>query len=347
MRAPAFWWRESGIGAALLAPLAALYGWAAARRMQRRGSSAGIPVVCIGNATLGGAGKTPTALAIGRWLIEAGERPCFLSRGYGGRHAGSVAIDPQRHTAVEVGDEPLLLARVAPTVVARNRPLGAQTARGLGASVVVMDDGFQNPSLEKDFSVLVIDGRRGVGNGRVFPAGPLRAPLHAQLDRAAAAIVIGETAAALVAKIEAHGIPLFGGRLEPDAQELAALAGGDLLAFAGIADPEKFFRTLAAAGIRTRIERSFPDHHRYRRTDATRLLAEADRENLRLVTTEKDLARMQGDPALTGLAARAHALPVRLVLEREAAFRGLEMAAINARRARGGHPAALARRGPH
>jgi tetraacyldisaccharide 4'-kinase len=333
LRAPAFWWRESGFGAALLAPLAAAYGWAAAQRMQRRGISAGIPVVCVGNPTLGGAGKTPAALAIGRWLIEAGERPCFLSRGYGGRRAGPIVVDPQRHTAVEVGDEPLLLARVAPAIVARNRPLGAQTARVLGASVVVMDDGFQNPSLDKNFAVLVIDGQRGVGNGRVFPAGPLRAPLRPQLDRAQAAIVIGEVegAAALAAKIEAHGIPLFRGRLEPHAAALAALAGSDALAFAGIADPEKFFRTLAAAGIRTRVKRSFPDHHRYRGSDAASLLAEADKRNLHLVTTEKDLVRMQGEREIATLAARAHALPVNLVLERETQFRSLLTAAISKR----------------
>ena len=162
--------------AALLSPLAAVYGAIAARRLAQAATRAGIPVICVGNPTVGGAGKTPAAMAIARLLIEAGERPCFLTRGYGGRLAGPLVVEAG-HTAVQVGDEPLLLARVAPTVVAANRVAGAELAREKGASVIVMDDGFQNPSLAKDFSILVIDGARGIGNGRVLPAGPLRAPL--------------------------------------------------------------------------------------------------------------------------------------------------------------------------
>jgi len=218
LRAPAFWQR-SGILSTLLAPVGSLYGWAAATRLRQPGKSAGVPVICVGNPTLGGAGKTPTALAIGRLLLAAGERPFFLSRGYGGSAQGPMLVEAQRHGGAEVGDEPLLLARVAPTVVARNRPAGAAVARAQGASVIVMDDGFQNPALTKNFSVLVIDGRRGIGNCRVFPAGPLRAPLEIQLTRAQAVIVVGEIAAAapVLAKVELLGMPVFHGRLEPDA----------------------------------------------------------------------------------------------------------------------------------
>src|SRR6516164_9671279 len=184
MREPSFWWGEASLASALLAPLAAIYGAVARARFRARGRRAGAAVVCIGNFTVGGAGKTPTALAVARMLAGAGEQPVFLSRGYGGTLAGPVLVDPTRHRAQDVGDEPLLLARTAPTIVARNRVKGAAIAAG--ASVIVMDDGFHNPSLVKDFSVLVVDARRGIGNGRVIPAGPLRAPLEAQLARARA-----------------------------------------------------------------------------------------------------------------------------------------------------------------
>src|SRR5215472_8768908 len=184
MREPSFWWGEASLASAMLAPLAAIYGAVAQARLARRGRRAAAPVVCIGNFTVGGAGKTPTALAVPRMLAAAGERPVFLSRGYGGTLAGPVLVEPTRHRAQDVGDEPLLLARTAPTIVARDRVKGASIAAG--ASVIVMDDGFHNPSLAKDFAVLVVDARRGIGNGRVIPAGPLRAPLDAQLARARA-----------------------------------------------------------------------------------------------------------------------------------------------------------------
>ncbi len=144
-----------------------------------------MPVICLGNLTIGGAGKTPAALAVAHLLLAAHERPFFLSRGYGGRLAGPVRVDPSFHHAADVGDEPLMLARLAPTIVARDRVAGAHVARSAGASVIVMDDGFQNPSLIKDLAILLVDGRRGIGNGRIIPAGPLRAPLR-NSDRARA-----------------------------------------------------------------------------------------------------------------------------------------------------------------
>src|SRR5437868_3119509 len=184
MRAPAFWWREERtIASTLAAPAAAVYGAIATARLKRPGERVGVPVVCVGNPTLGGAGKTPTALAVVKLLIAAGERPVLLSRGYGGALAGPLAIDPRRHRADDVGDEPLLLARVAPTIIARDRLAGARAALAAGARAIVMDDGFQNPALAKDFCILAIDARRGIGNGRVFPARPLRAPPAAQRAR--------------------------------------------------------------------------------------------------------------------------------------------------------------------
>src|SRR5262245_48992778 len=195
MRDPAFWWRPAGVAAALLSPIGAIYGVVAGARMTRPGRRAGVPVICIGNLTLGGAGKTPAAICAAQILIDAGHKPFVLSRGYGGTLEGPVQVDPKRHPAAEVGDEPLLLARAAPTVVARDRVAGAEAARAAGAGSIVMDDGFQSPNLHKDLSVLVVDGRRGIGNARVFPAGPLRAPLDAQLRRAGAMLVIGTGAA--------------------------------------------------------------------------------------------------------------------------------------------------------
>jgi tetraacyldisaccharide 4'-kinase len=148
MREPAFWWREAGLAAGLLAPLAAVYGAVASARLAQRGARAAVPVICIGNLTLGGAGKTPLVLTLARLLRDAGEQPVLLSRGYGGRLEGPLRVDLARHRAADVGDEPLLLARIAPTVVARDRAKGALAAIAAGASVIVMDDGFQNPSLQ-------------------------------------------------------------------------------------------------------------------------------------------------------------------------------------------------------
>ena len=337
MREPPFWWRDAGIASLLLAPLGAAYGAVAARRLAREGRRAGVPVICVGNPTIGGAGKTPAALATARILQRLGERAVFLSRGYGGALSGPVQVDPLQHRAAHVGDEPLLLARAATTVVARDRVLGARAAIAAGANVIVMDDGFQNPSLAKDFSILVIDGRRGVGNGRVIPAGPLRAPLPAQLDRAHALIVVGKVGSPdVVAQARARGLPVFHARLEPDAGFVSALGAGRALAFAGIGDPDKFFATLRDAGIAVAAARRFADHHRYTAAEATALCEDADREGLVLVTTEKDLARMQGDDRAAQLAAHAHALPVTLAFDDEAAFSALLGKRIAAARAGGG-----------
>ncbi len=335
MREPAFWWREPSLASALLAPLAAAYGAVAQARLKGRGRRAGVPVVCIGNLTVGGAGKTPTALAVARMLAAAGERPVFLSRGYGGALVGPVVVDPSQHRAREVGDEPLLLARAAPTIVARNRVMGAGFAAG--ASVIVMDDGFHNPSLAKDFSVLVVDARRGIGNGQVIPAGPLRAPVDAQLTRAQALVVVGASSRALAIAEPARtrNIPILQAYLRADTGFIAELAGRRVLAFAGIGDPEKFFATLAEVGIALAGTRSFPDHHRYTPAEAGALCNEAERDGLVLVTTEKDLARLSGEDQLKQLAGRAKALPVTLAFEDEALFKSLLLEKVAAARRRG------------
>jgi len=328
MREPAFWWTDGPAGA-LLAPLGALYGAVAAARMRRPGAAAGVPVICVGNLTLGGSGKTPTAIALARLLTEAGERPFMLTRGYGGRERGPLRVAAGM-AAAAVGDEPLLLARAAPTIVARDRPAGAALARAQGASVIVMDDGLQNPSLRKTLAIAVLDGRRGIGNGRVFPAGPLRAPLAAQLDHIHALLVIGgpDGAAAVIAAAAARGLAVFRATLAPDAAAVARLRGRRLLAFAGIGDPDKFFGTLAAAGVAPMRCRAFADHHRYTARDAAALLGEAQREGLDLVTTEKDAARLAGDPALAELAKRSEVLPVTLALEERQRFAGFVLSGM-------------------
>ena len=321
MRTPAFWW-QPGSGR-LLAPLGAMYGAVAALRMRSPGRRVGVPVICVGNLTVGGAGKTPAALTLAQVLIAARERPFFLSRGYRGRLRGPVRVDPRLHSAADVGDEPLLLARVAPTVVARDRTAGADAARLAGASAIVMDDGFQNPSLAKDLAILVVDGRRGIGNGLVIPAGPLRAPAEAQIARAHALVIVGppELAAPLAEDARRHNAAVFHARLEPDRSAIAALGGRKVLAFAGIADPEKFFATLAEAGIAVAERASFGDHHRYTTAEAQTLIKRAEAADLDLLTTEKDLARLSREAAVAELAARTRALPVHLVVEEQDAFR--------------------------
>ncbi|MBU6463813.1 MAG: tetraacyldisaccharide 4'-kinase [Bradyrhizobium sp.] len=296
MREPAFWYRPPSWTSRLLAPLGEVYGLIASARMQSRSFDAGIPVLCVGNYHAGGAGKTPTVLALTGLLRDLSEAPVVLSRGYGGRSQGPIRVDPSRHTAADVGDEPLMLALTVPVIVARDRVAGAALARSQGATVIVMDDGFQNPAIGKNGSFIVIDSDRGLGNGRVFPAGPLRAPLKPQLDRTDALIVIGTgTAAVAVATaVTARGKPVLSAQLKPDAASLEALGGKRVLAFAGIGDPGRFFRTLRGAGIDVVRERVFADHHPFSPGEIEALLAEARGDGLTLVTTEKDMVRLRG-----------------------------------------------------
>lgn len=296
MREPAFWYRPRSPKSHLLTPLAALYGAITARRMARSGFDAGIPVLCVGNYHLGGAGKTPTVLALTKLLRELGETPVVLSRGYGGRLKGPVMVDRERHTAFDIGDEPLMMARDVPVAVARDRLDGVALAKSQGATVILMDDGFQNPLLLKDAALIVIDSERGLGNGKVFPAGPLRAPLKAQLTRTDALVLIGDGHAAdsVAAEISNRGKPVLRARLKPDAASVARLQGKPVFAFAGIGDPERFFRSLRACGIEVARTRRFADHHIFSRDELAALAADSQREQLTLVTTEKDLARLRG-----------------------------------------------------
>jgi tetraacyldisaccharide 4'-kinase len=297
VREPAFWHRRSSWISLLLTPFAAVYGIVAATRLQRRGVDAGVPVLCVGNYHTGGAGKTPTVRALGGILNDLGETPVVLSRGYGGRLQGPVKVDPQSHSAGDVGDEPLMLAQTLPVVVSRDRVEGIALARSQGASVILMDDGFQNPAIAKDASLIVIDGVRGLGNGLVFPAGPLRAPLPPQLARTDALVVIGNGNAAepVMAQIAERAKPVLRAHLKPDARIVTSLGRRPVMAFAGIGDPQRFFRTLRDSGIDVAGERIFPDHHPFSATEIEALIADADRGGAVLVTTEKDLMRLRGD----------------------------------------------------
>ncbi len=334
MREPAFWWREPGLASQMLAPMAAAYGVVAQARLCQRGQRVAVPVICIGNFTVGGAGKTPTALATARILKRATEVPVFLTRGYGGSLTGPVEVDLARHSAEQVGDEPLLLANAAPTIVARARVAGAAVALAKGASAIVMDDGFQNPALHKDICLLVIDERRGIGNGRVLPAGPLRAPLATQLERTHAIVLIGAPSrgSEVGSYAQKCHLPVFRAHLQPDLEFIAALGCGRVLAFAGIGDPQKFFATLADAGIAVAVTRSFPDHHVYTPAQAQALCDDADREGLILVTTEKDVVRLRTRPELAQLAAQAHALAISIAFEEEEAFKSFLLEQLAAAR---------------
>jgi tetraacyldisaccharide 4'-kinase len=315
MHEPAFWYRPSSSWMSLLlSPLAAIYGAVAAHRLQRKGLDAGIPVFCVGNYHVGGAGKTPTVLALVKLLCDLGETPVVLSRGYGGRLRGPVMVDPDRHLAADVGDEPLMLAQTLPVAVARERIDGLALAKSQGATVIVMDDGFQNPTICKDASMIVIDAHRGLGNARVFPSGPLRAPLPPQIARTDALIIVGEGSAAEVvaATIAAQDKPVLTAQLKADDATLSSLRGRRVVAFAGIGDPDRFFRTLRSNGIEVISARAFADHYPFTQGEIEALVAEAKRTAAILVTTEKDLARLAVGSDLPPWANGIVAFPVKL-----------------------------------
>jgi tetraacyldisaccharide 4'-kinase len=274
----------------LLSPFSAIYAGATRRRMARPGWQAPVPVICCGNATAGGAGKTTVAMDLGRRLADRGVAAHFLLRGYGGSLKGPARVDPNRHNSTEVGDEALLLADIRPTWVSAHRSAGAQAAVAAGAQAIVMDDGLQNPTLEKDLSLLVIDGSFGFGNGRVIPGGPLREPVAAAAARCGAAVLIGPDETGALDQLP-PGLPVLRARLVAG-PEAAMLAGQPVFAFCGIANPRKFFATLQEAGAVLAGRESFADHYPYDAGDIQALLAQAESLRALPVTTKKDFVRI-------------------------------------------------------
>jgi tetraacyldisaccharide 4'-kinase len=293
---PDFWYAQDTtpqrvLGAAL-SPLGAAYGFIARKRFDFHCPvPLAKPIVCIGNVTAGGAGKTPVALALGRMLIDAGYNPHFLSRGYGGREKGPLQVS-DRDTSADVGDEPLLLAEAAPTWVSRRRALGAQAAIDTGANVIIMDDGLQNPALYKDFAVAVVDGGVGFGNKRIIPAGPLREEIPFSLSRVHAAVIIGTDRTDAAQVIRQHSdIPVFTAVLAPSKLN-PDVAGKPVYAFAGIGRPEKFRDSLVAAGADVTGWGAFPDHYKYYEDELYEIINAAEQQGAMVVTTAKDIVRV-------------------------------------------------------
>lgn len=281
---PRFWQQSNHPLATWLAPLAWAYHKAGQlRRRYTTPFTSAVPIICIGNITLGGSGKTPVAIALATLLKTRITRIAFVSRGYGGRLCGPVLVDHMKHSSRDVGDEPLLLARIAPTWIAKNRVEGIKAATAAGAELIITDDGFQNPSFTKNLSLLVIHGTTGFGNGNIFPAGPLREPLHEALARSQAVILIGEDRYHIAHHIT---VPIIPATITPHADH--NLAGKHVIAFAGIGQPEKFFATLRQCGAVVDAAHSFPDHYTYTEKDLTQLA----QSGTCLITTEKDWVRL-------------------------------------------------------
>lgn len=315
MRTPGFWYGGAGtpnrlpdrLLGVVLAPAGALYGLAGRLRMASAPppARAGVPVLCVGNLVAGGAGKTPVCLALAEALRARGIAAHFLTRGHGGRERGPLPVDPARHGAAAVGDEALLLAAQGPCWVARDRAAGARAAVAAGAPAVVMDDGFQNPGLHKDLSLVVVDGAVGFGNGRLVPAGPLREPVARGLARAGALVVLGEDRTGVAGL--AGSLPVLHARLEP-AEAARDLAGRAVLAFAGIGRPEKFFTTLEGLGARIVGRVGFADHHPFRPDEIMELVDRAAVLGALPVTTAKDAVRLPAEAR-----ALVRVVPVRAV----------------------------------
>ncbi len=316
MRAPDFWQRTS-LASRVLAPAGC--AMALAGRLRRQAAvpvRLDVPVICVGNVVAGGAGKTPVALALARALSEVRVAAHFLLRGYGGRLTGPVLVNPDIHGAEDVGDEALLLAATGPTWVARDRAAGGLAAVRAGAGAVVMDDGFQNPSLAQSLPLLVVDGAYGFGNGYVMPAGPLREPLGDALARAAAVVLMGDDEAGIADDLARRAdIPVICASLTATDN---SLAGKRVVAFAGIGRPEKFFASLSTLPCTVAAARAFPDHHRYRSAELAALRHLAEQQDAILVTTAKDAVRL-GPEAMAGI----RILPVQVTWQDENAIRGL------------------------
>jgi tetraacyldisaccharide 4'-kinase len=292
-KAPSFWWGKPDWRARALSPLSAIYGAVAKRRLLHSAPpQMPVPVLCIGNFTVGGAGKTPTAIAFARRAKAMGLNPGIVSRGFGGNYSGVHRVDPARDSAAHVGDEPLLLAGHAPVAVSVDRVAAARLLISEGCDFLIMDDGFQSARLHIDYALIVVDASRGIGNGLVLPAGPLRAPLGDQLAKADALLKIGVggVAGPLLRQTEAAGKPVYTARLAPSSAK--AITGKRFLAFAGIGNPDKFFASVREMGGIAALTRSFPDHHPYTSEEVEELLNTASAADLGLITTAKDHARL-------------------------------------------------------
>lgn len=321
MRAPGFWSRpRRGWQSWFLAPLARLYAAATARRL-RRGAPyrARVPVICVGNLSAGGTGKTPTAIALAQRAEARGRHPVIVSRGHGGSETGPVRVDETRHDAAMVGDEPLLMAAFAQVVVGRDRAAAVRMAENAGAGVIIMDDGFQNPAVAKDLSIVVVDAGVGFGNGAVIPAGPLREPAAVGLARADAVLSIGPGPAQdrFAAMSGPFPVPLLTASLRPLPTGLP-LRGLRALAFAGIGRPGKFFDTLSAEGVELVRTVALGDHQPLTPGLMTRLRTEAKARGLQLITTEKDATRLP-----QAFRREVMTVPVRLEFDDEAAIEAL------------------------
>lgn len=285
MKTPKFWLSD-GILPRLLSPLGALYGWATQRRIRNgRPYRSLAKVICVGNITAGGVGKTPIAIALAKKYLAQGKKVFFVTRGYKGK-LKNILVDLKTHSPQETGDEPRLLAQIAPTIIAPKREIGAKMAEMMGAEIIIMDDGFQNPGLYKDESWLVFDGTVGIGNGRLIPAGPLRETLAEGEKRADYILIMGEDKTGLAARCR---LPVFYGKL---VAEPLRISNRRVLAFAGIGHPEKFYQTLRDEGFEVVKTHDFADHHAYSESDILQLFKEASVDDLALVTTEKDLVKI-------------------------------------------------------
>lgn len=311
--APTFWHRKPGIAARALAPLGMIYAAGTARRLKGTSEKVSVPVICVGNINAGGTGKTPTVIMLAQILLADGVAVHIVSRGYGGTEKGPIAVDERTHTAAQVGDEPLLMAAFAPTWVSDSRVLGAKAAIAAGAQAIVLDDGFQDPSLAHYLSIVVVDAARGFGNGYCLPAGPLREPVSTGLARADLLLSVGGPEDQAIFdqnwQDKIGGVARLRGELKP-LQMGFDWAGHRVLAFAGIGHPQKFFQTLRALGADVVRAEALEDHQPFTRAMLTRLETEARLTGTQLVTTEKDAARLP-----RSFRPQVMALPVRLELQ--------------------------------
>lgn len=320
---PSWWQNETGhILPKYLSPLGGLYGAIVKARFRyTKPYDCRLPVLCVGNFTLGGTGKTPISLKLAELLARQGWQPTFLSRGYKGKFAGPLLVDPEIHDADDVGDEPLLLAKQAPTIISKNRVDGAWLIEQRRNNFVIMDDGFQNPTVRKNISLIALDSTNGLGNHRVFPAGPLRAPLEFQLAMADAIVITGGKAEALRHELTQKykfRKPIFSGHLQPE-DDISWVREKPILAYAGIARPEKLFNSLTNAGGKVIRRLPFPDHHTFTAKDADHITRLALADGLQLITTEKDLVRIPEKQShqLRALKRMSRSFPVKFVFDDE------------------------------